>query len=56
MLICNNKYISGSELQYTMDSLCNGYFLDVLNNSLCCQVSHTISPSSKCVLHVKYLS
>ena len=22
MLICNNKYISGSELQYTMDSLC----------------------------------
>ena len=27
MPICNNKYISGSKLQYTFESLCNGYFL-----------------------------
>ena len=40
-----------------LDSLSKGYFLDILNNSLCRQVFHTISPSSsKCVLFVKYLA
>ena len=38
-------------------SLSKGYFLDILNNSLCRQVFHTISLSySKCVLFVKYLA
>ena len=56
MPLCNNKYVSGSELQYTLDNLCNEYFLDILNNSLCLRVSRLISPSSsKCVLCVKYL-
>ena len=52
MLNYEDKYICGSELQYTLDSLCNGYFLDILNKCLCCQFSYTISlSSSKCVLY-----
>ena len=38
----------GSELQYNLDSLCNGCFL-------CHQVSHIIWPSSSSVLCAKYL-
>ena len=47
-----NKYIFGSGLQYTLDSLCNGYFLDILNNSLCRQVSHAILTSSSICIYV----
>ena len=50
MPICNNKYISGWELQH---SLCNGYFLGILNNSFCCQVSHYFTP---CLLNVSCVS
>ena len=50
MPICN-KYIFGSGLQYTLDSLCNGYFPDILNNSLCRQVSHAILTSSSICIY-----
>ena len=56
MPICNNKYIFGSELQNSSNSISNGYFLDIMSNSLWHQFSHTISPSSsKCFLCVKIL-
>ena len=57
MPICNNKYIFGSELQNPSDSICNGYFLDIMSNRLWRQFSHSISPSSsKCFLCVKNLA
>ena len=57
MPICNNKYIFGSELQNSSNSISNGYFLDIMSNSLWHQFFHTISPSSsKCFLCVKNLA
>ena len=53
----SQKHLYNNTLCVMFGSLRKGYFLDILNNSLCRQVFHIISLSySKCVLFVKYLA
>ena len=66
MLICNNKHgiflgqnynTLWTELQYTLDSLCDGYFLDILNNSqspgFSCYIRfHRSLPNVSCVSNI----